>query len=37
MLAEEYLKTHGKEIESCLGKRDEFERIFSSKAWEIEQ
>ena len=37
MLGQEYIKSKGKETEYSLGKRNEFERIFSSKTWEIEE
>lgn len=36
MLGQEYIKSKGKETEYSLGKRNEFERIFSAKTWHIE-
>jgi hypothetical protein len=35
MLGQEYIKSKGKETEFSKAKREEFERILSSKTWEI--
>lgn len=35
MLGQEYIQSKGKETEFSKAKREEFERILSSKTWEI--